>query len=203
MLRPAWALLAPPLCGICCAPSAASEPLCPTCSGALERCVPTPVRVAATDWALAATPYSEIARAAITALKFRGRLAVARPIAAAIAVAAGSRLAAATIVPVPPAPRRRRRRGFDPADEIATALSQITNLPILRCLRRVDGSRQLGRARHQRLASPPRVRSDGEVPHRAVVIDDVVTTSATLTACAVALRLAGACEVGAVAFARA
>jgi predicted amidophosphoribosyltransferase len=46
------------------------------------------------------------------------------------------------------------------------------------------------------------VRCDAPVPRRAILVDDVLTTGATLTACALALRSRGAIEVIAVVFAR-
>ena len=154
------------------------------------------------DWAIAAAPYRGFPALAVAALKFRGRLAVASPLAEAVAVAAGTRLDGMTLVPVPAAPRRRRRRGFDAAERLAAALARSSGRPISRCLRRPDGPRQVGRARRERLANRPRVRVRGAVPERAALVDDVVTTGATLAACAATLRAAGAREVGAVAFAR-
>ena len=203
MLRHAWALLAPPLCGVCASLTGAGEPLCARCTAALARARPCAFPLPAADWAVAAAPYDGIARTLVAALKFRAHLPLADPMAAAIAAAAGGRLDGRTLVPVPAAPSRRRRRGFDPADQITRAVARQTGAPLLRCLRRADGPRQVGRERRERLASPPRVRAVAAAPRRAVLIDDVATTGATLGACAVALRAAGAAEVGAVTFARA
>jgi len=54
----------------------------------------------------------------------------------------------------------------------------------------------------ERLKEPPRIRTVGAVPAEVVVVDDVVTTGATLAACGRALRQGGAIRVLAVAFAR-
>src|SRR5689334_15505049 len=124
MLRRALALLAPPLCAACGAPCAPAYPLCARCAGALARATAAQLAVPGADWALAATAYEGTPRAVVTALKFRGRLAVAEPMAAAMGAVAGDRLADLTITPVPPAPRRLRRRGFDPARQLASALAR-------------------------------------------------------------------------------
>jgi ComF family protein len=201
MLTDVVSLLAPPLCAACAAPAVAGAPLCERCRRALERAPAQRLLVPAVDLAVAAAPYEGVARQLVGALKFRGLTAVARPMAEAIARVA--RLdEGATIVPVPPAPRRRRGRGFDPADEIAAALSRLAGPPLLRCLKRGDGPRQVGRPRRDRVVSPPRVWASAPAPAEAVLVDDVVTTGATLTACAMALRAAGAVEVRAVAFGR-
>ena len=197
------AAVVPPTCGVCSRPASAGDPLCPDCAAAVRLGPPAAVAIADVDWALAAAPYEGSAAALVAALKFRGRLALAAPIAAVLAAAAGTRLAGAMLVPVPPAPARRRRRGFDAAEEITRALSHQTGCPLRRSLRRVDGPRQVGRSRRERLGSGPAVRSREAAPERAVLVDDVVTTGATLAACAGALRLGGARDVGALAFARA
>jgi predicted amidophosphoribosyltransferase len=139
----------------------------------------------------------------VAALKFRSLLTVADLIARLIAQRAPPEMLAGELVPVPPAPSRLRRRGFDPAEEIARRLAAQTGLPHRPCLARADGPRQVGRPRGVRLASAPTVRVASAAPDRAVLVDDVQTTGATLSACAAALRRAGARRVVAVTFARA
>jgi predicted amidophosphoribosyltransferase len=107
------------------------------------------------------------------------------------------------VVPVPPGPWRWRWRGFDPAEELAIAVSQRSGLPLLDCLRRSGGRRQVGRRRAERLADPPRVWLSEPPPDTALVVDDVWTTGATLAACARALRDGGSRRVIALTLARA
>jgi predicted amidophosphoribosyltransferase len=130
-------------------------------------------------------------------LKFRGLLAVADLLAAPMAAGGGALWAGATIVPVPADPRRRRRRGFDHAALIAEALARRTGRPLTACLRRPPAPRQLGagRAARQVRVSTVAPAAVGPVPDRAVLVDDVHTTGATLRACAQALRAEGCSHV--------
>jgi predicted amidophosphoribosyltransferase len=120
--------------------------------------------------------------------------------------AAGSRLDPRpwALVPVPLHPARRRRRGFNQAAVLAKALARRTGVAVADSLTRSGpGGTQVGRPRSERLAAPlGRILAPDHIPARAIVVDDVATTGATLSACAAALRAAGALEVRAVTFAR-
>jgi predicted amidophosphoribosyltransferase len=114
-------------------------------------------------------------------------------------------LEGAELVPVPRHPARRRANGFDQAELLAGALGRHAGLPVARCLERHGPDRaQLGRRRAARL-EPDRIliRAVASSPPRAVLVDDVHTTGATLDACARALRGAGARHVAVVTYTRA
>jgi predicted amidophosphoribosyltransferase len=126
---------------------------------------------------------------------------------AGIAAARIARLAprpvlSGVLVPVPGARLRTMARGIDPPAEIARALSARTGMAVVPCLRRRGGRRQLGRRRTERLARPPKVELRSPAPASALLVDDVLTTGATLSACARALRGGGGLRVAAVTFAR-
>ena len=196
------ALLVPSACVACGAGAPWRRALCGRCAAALQGTSPlTGSPPSHLDAVWSAASNEGVARELVAALKFRRLLPVAVLIAAHLrpGIGAGPEW---TIVPVPPAPARLRRRGFDPAGEIAGRLAGEAGLPLRACLRRESGTRQVGRTRAERLASPPRVRAVGPVPPRAVLVDDVLTTGSTLSACARALRAAGAEQVSALTFVR-
>jgi predicted amidophosphoribosyltransferase len=143
-----------------------------------------------------------VARGLVAALKFRHLLPVAELIAERIQWLAPTSLLSGTIVPAPTARLRSLERGFDPAAEIAAALAGRSRLPVSPCLVRRGGGRQVGRRRAQRIGHPPDIQPRGEVPRSVLLVDDVLTTGATLSACARALRSGGAVRVAAITFTR-
>jgi predicted amidophosphoribosyltransferase len=176
------------------------EPLCAGCRSALRWLGSDPVTVEGVEvWAPVA--YEGPARALVRGLKYRGAVGLAEPMAAAIC--AGAPALDGALVPVALHPRRRRQRGYNQAERLAAAIARRTGLGVADCLARrgAAAARQVGRGRSERLAGPA-IEAPGTVPGRAVLVDDVCTTGATLAACAAALRAAGTRHVTAVAYAR-
>ncbi len=110
------------------------------------------------------------------------------------------------IIPVPTATSRVRQRGYDHAYLLASELARRRQFKWLRAVTHLTQSRQVGSSRQQRLtqlADNLVVTKPAFVKGRDVlVVDDVVTTGATLEAMARALKQAGAKSVNALAFAQ-
>jgi ComF family protein len=195
-------LLVPAFCAVCGSAARTGDPLCEACNAELTRTSPVNAVVPGIDHAWARGPHDGVAGELVRALKFKRRLRLARTAAEAIAAAVPFR-PVGPLVPVPPSALRHRWRGFDPAADIATELSKLTAAPVLPLLHRRDHGRQVGRRRSERISDPPRIGTLGPPPPKATLIDDVITTGATLTACAACLREAGCTEILAIALARA
>ncbi len=195
--------VAPPLCAACgrsCRPEAV---VCNRCTRRLAAADPLLGKgPPGLDRAWSSAPHEGVVRELVTALKFRRLLPVAGLMADRIHWLAPAHMLSGAIVPVPPAPVRLRRRGFDPAGELAAALAERLDSPLQPCLARRGGRRQVGRRRAQRLGQPPSIHAAGTAPRSVLLVDDVLTTGATMSACARALRAAGAARIVAITFAR-
>lgn len=166
-------------------------------------------------------PYSVVdyagpARALLLAYKERGVVALARPLsvalAAAVAAAAGDsdRL---VLVPAPSAPAARRVRGDDVVARLARrtaavlrrAGADVSVVSALRHARRVEDSSGLGAAARAANLTGAYVVRPGACPllggATVVLADDLITTGATLTESARAVRACGAEVIGAAAIA--
>jgi predicted amidophosphoribosyltransferase len=224
--RELLSLIVPPLCVTCLEPEFSGSALCPDCRARLvalpaarcRRCGAPVVRDCAgcrecRGRAFAFTrawcpfAYEGVGRRAVNALKSRGALAVAGFMGGEIARRAPSGLVKGILVPVPAHARRRRQHGFNPAGEIAHAVGRRTRSPVRDLLQRTGRPPpQVGLERAARLDNARGsvdLRPGAAAPARAVLVDDVYTTGATLDACARTLRAAGSREVTAVTFARA
>jgi ComF family protein len=100
------------------------------------------------------------------------------------------------ITHVPTANRRRRERGFDHAELIAKQLARRLRLPHRRILARVGSGRQVGSGRRQRFAQMGQAFYGlRRVSGRILVVDDVLTTGATLSQAAAVIKQKGARQV--------
>ncbi len=197
------AALIPPLCAACGRGCRSGAVLCNRCARRLADAEPLAGSgPPGLDRAWSSAPHEGVARDLVAALKFRRLLPVAATMAERIEWLAPASLLSGTIVPVPTARLRSLGRGFDPAAEIAAALAGRTGAPLSPCLARSGGGRQVGRRRAQRIGQPPHVRLRAAAPRSVLLIDDVLTTGATLSACAAALRAGGAIRVAAITFTR-
>src|SRR4051794_12779588 len=189
---------------------------CPTCALPREgdscRCAADPFPF---SQARAAFAYGAAVSDALLRFKHGGRLDLARPLGRSLWPALEPLLEGAdAVLPVPLHPRRLRARGFNQALELTSAaraaVGRGTPWPPLwvDALRRIRDTPVLGRLspRERRalvagaFTVPAPARVQGKV---LLVIDDVMTTGATLAGCAQVLRAAGAVEVRVASFARA
>ena len=158
--------------------------------------------------ARAAFVYGGPAREAIHALKFNGVSAIAPLMAREMArVLAGWAPPVSVVVPVPLAGSRRRLRGYNQSELLAKEVARQAGLP----LRSQAVARRRSTLPQARLGDEEARRRNVQgafVPGRAppgaavLLVDDVMTTGATVQACARALRAAGSGPVYALSFAR-
>lgn len=191
------------LCAACDADLPGADGLrCPRCAlpspgGApCGRCLAHPP---AYDGTVAALEYAFPADVLVQSLKFRGELALAPLLAARLAARLPPGEPPFAVLPVPLSPARLRLRGFNPALEIARALVAGTGLRLdARLAERVrDTPPQVDLPLRERAANVRGAFRCRELPAGAqvAVVDDVMTTGATLDELARALKRAGAARV--------
>jgi ComF family protein len=197
LCRHRWRALAPPACARCGQPGPHF--------GRCRICASWPA-VLASGWS--AVWLEEGARRAVHALKYQGWPRLASELAGAIAAHLPRPAGDVLLVPVPLAAGRQRRRGYNQSERLAAALGARWQVPV-----RTDLLRRVRETATQTALTPEaraaNVAGAFLAPVRArpgvtlVLVDDVLTTGATLGACAHALAGAGWDRLAAVTFGRA
>lgn len=198
-------LLAPPTCAACDARLTRRAVMCGACAPGVVRADRSePEHV--TAFAIYGGPIAD----ALRKLKYGGRSDLAKPLAAlARRVAREAKIDADVVIPVPLHPARLAERGYNQAALLGVEVAREIGAPFsARALVRVRPTPQQARLdREARLVNvagafharqPERLRGK-----RALLVDDVCTTGATIAACRAALLEAGAIEVRAIVVARA
>jgi len=194
-LLDAWALIMPVECAGC---GAADRSICGACAPQLEalpvvRSTPGGLRV------VTALRYEGVVRHALLSFKEQQRTDAATALAAPLAIPVEkirAQAGPAEVVPVPTGRAAFRRRGYDPVRLLLRA-SRVPSARVLRSVRRTAAQKSLGVAERaqNRLGS---FAATGDLHgRRFILVDDILTTGATLDEAARALREAGGSVVGA------
>ena len=181
-----------PLCGS----FDSGEPCRGPCRGAMGA---WPYRIGSLAAIRAAAPYTGLYRQRVMAFKYNGQKQLAAPLAYLMAAAWGDGGFGAGkpyLVPVPMHSEKEITRGYNQSRLLAEALRRETGFPLAELLRRPLAGRVQadldGRQRLEALDQVIRWAGFGGVkPGPAVIVDDVVTTGATLETCAGILRQRG------------
>lgn len=205
----------PQACALCAAPTGTAL-MCAACAGALQslpqacpRCALPSAHGSLCGQCLADPPAFERSQAAfvyafpldrlVQSFKYHGTLAYADWFAQAMLERRAERPAADVLIPVPLARSRQRERGFNQALEIAKPLSRWTGIPLLAdtAIRVRDTPPQASLAWSERAKNIRGAFACAKAltGRRVIVIDDVMTTGASLEEFAKTLKRAGAASV--------
>ena len=178
------------------------SPRCPTCAASSVRaercgqCLTHPPRFAKVS---AAVSYGFPIDAVIRRLKYAGDLSLIDPLASLLIECVRDEMRPSCLVPMPLSAQRLRERGFNQSHEIARSLARRLNIPIAAsaCRRIRDTPPQAALPLTERRAN---IRGAFECSSsldgaRIAVVDDVLTSGATLNELARVLLRAGAAEV--------
>lgn len=148
--------------------------------------------------------YDGEAKRLIYRMKFDSNRDIARLIAAKLTEVAPL-ISFDLVTYVPSSPKRIRQRGYDHAKLIASEFAKLRNLKFAKTLKRVGNSRQVGKSRaerHIQAENSYELIKQIPKPDHVLLMDDVVSTGATIEACTKLLRRAGIKKVDAACFAK-
>ena len=199
-------LLFPPKCPFCRRIlDKAEDGLCPDCQKNLPWLIGTSGerKVEFADGCFSPLAYRDRVRDGVHHFKFEGSRACAEPFGELMAQCLQDHLPEEVdaITWAPLNRKRKRKRGFDQAELLARAVGRRQNLPVISVLRKVHNTQPqsaLTQADQRRANAKGAycLREGVEVAGlRLVLVDDVVTSGATLSECAFQLRKAGAQRV--------
>ncbi len=195
-----------PLCSLCIKKMAFYRENCYVCglSSAKGATCAHCLSKTALSGVIVGTIYEDAAKELIWQLKFHRSWAAADAMAAVLLRRLNVDYQFDSITAVPIAPSRYRERGYNQAELIAKRLAQHLKLPYRPLLIRFGSHHQVGQSRSERInqisgAFVAKRQLSGE---SVLVVDDVITTGATLAECASVLREAGASSVWGAAAAR-
>jgi ComF family protein len=177
----------------------------PLAGSPCEHCAAAPPRY---DYARSAAVYEGALRDALHAFKFAGRRALAAPLGDLATEQCVASLPGGidALIPVPLAWERERERGFNQSTLLARRIARRLDAPTrpgwLGRIRSTRPQSELSAAERRANVRGAFRASARVVGRHVLVVDDVLTTGATLDACARALRAAGARRVGVLTVAR-
>lgn len=227
IIRGFYELVVPPVCFACgerslsllcdgCATAIEpiEEPVCPVCGRPVmydvEMCAKCRDETPPYDTARALSVYDFPMREAVLGMKTKQGRGLAEFLAPRLVSAFRDEIAKAdALTYVPVSPGRMRKRGFNQAKELAIAISRLTGCPVVDALKMVRSVKDQGHLakekRRENVEAAFVVRRNASVisHHELVLIDDVITTGSTASACAKALKEAGAARVTVLTLARA
>ena len=193
-------LLYPPKCPFCGKLLEKGELLCPECqsklpwlTGAMAEGKPE-----LTEGCISVVEYDERVKKGVHTFKFHGKSARSVAFGILIAQCVQNHCLAADLVSWPPLSKKRlRERGYDQAQLLAEKVGERLGLPVARTLQKEHRPAQSGlEGRDARqanlLGAYTAIHVESFRGKRVLLVDDVLTTGATLSECAKTLRLAGA-----------
>jgi ComF family protein len=211
------------LCGDRLPPGASASDFCPTCRAGLPRPAPARCPVCAVAYRTltpslhhcesclrqqppfarvhAVGPYAGTLREAVQSFKYRGQLPLARPLGTLLgeAVLTGNGPHPDLLVPVPLHKNRLRDRGYNQALQLAREVGRHLDVPVaaglLRRIRDTAAQQGLDAAARKGNLRDAFAVTESLTDRRLLLIDDVMTTGATVRECALILRRAGAANV--------